>query len=120
MTDLYLDWQGDFQPSASGDLMLVDGNDEVYQRLFRRLCTATQGYIWHIDYGAGLPQKIGDPWSVTSIQAICVSQLAMEQSVAPFPPPVINVTEPIPGTISIDVQYTDGITGESVAFNITV
>jgi hypothetical protein len=86
----------------------------------RRLCTAVQGYIWHPEYGAGLPQKIGDPWQPTQIEAICREQANMEASVAPDPPPIVNVTEVIPGMVSIDIQYISAKTGAAVQFNITV
>jgi len=59
MADLWLEWGDDFQVDATGDLLIADGDDEVRQRLERRLFTAVQGYVWHPDYGAGLPQKIG-------------------------------------------------------------
>lgn len=122
MPDAYLDWKGDFQVSPSGGLLMVDGDDMVQQRLMRRLCTAVQGYVWHGDYGAGLPQKIGSPWSATGIKAIVTSQIYEEASVAISPPPVINVTAAanVPGLISIDISYTDAVTGTAVSFTITV
>jgi phage baseplate assembly protein W len=120
MTDYWLDWQDDFHVSPQGGLTLVDGDDEARQRLMRRLCTAVQGYIWHPEYGAGLPQKIGDPWQPTQIEAICREQANMEASVAPDPPPIVNVTEVIPGMVSIDIQYISAKTGAAVQFNITV
>ena len=120
MTDYWLNWQDDFRVSPQGGLMLVDGDDEVRQRLMRRLFTAVEGYIWHPEYGAGLPQKIGDPWQPTQIEAICRDQVSQEASVAANPPPRVGVAEIIPGMISIDIQYTSAQTGAAVQFNITV
>lgn len=120
MADFWLQWGKDFVVSAQGGLVMADGDDYARQRLFRRLCTAVYGYIWHRDYGAGLPQKIGDPWSPSEIQAICMSQVNMEQAVAVSPPPIVSVAEVMPGMVSIDVSYTDAKTGEAVEFNITV
>jgi len=120
MTDYWLDWQDDFYVSPRGGLVLVDGDDEARQRLMRRLCTAVKGYIWHPEYGAGLPQKIGDPWQPPTIEAICREQVAMESSVAAFPPPRVFVVERIAGMVSIDIQYTSAQTGLAVQFNITV
>jgi hypothetical protein len=118
MADLFLEWNSDFKKSASGGLELVNGDDFARQRLMRRCCTAVAGYVWHPEYGAGLPQKIGDPWSVEYIQAIVSSQVAMEASVAPNPPPKTAAAEIIPGLISVDISYTDNKTGVAVNFQL--
>jgi hypothetical protein len=120
MTDFWLEWQNDFLVSPQGGLTLVDGDDEARQRLMRRLCTAVKGYIWHPEYGAGLPQKIGDPWQPTEIEAICRDQVNQEASVATIPPPIVNVSEVIPGMVSIDIAYTSAQTGLAVQFNVTI
>lgn len=120
MTDYWLDWQNDFRVSPTGGLVLVDGDDEARQRLMRRLCTAVMGYIWHPDYGAGLPQKIGDPWEPAEIEAICRAQVNMESSVAMNPPPRVNVSEIIPGMCSIDIRYISAQTGLAVQFSIAL
>ena len=120
MADFWLAWGGDFIVSATGGLVMAEGDDEAQQRLFRRLCTAVLGYVWHTEYGAGIPQKVGDPWSQTYIQALCMSQINMEAAVAVSPPPVIGVAEILPGLVSIDVQYISALTGQAVAFNITL
>lgn len=120
MTDYWLDWQSDFHVSPTGGLSLVDGDDEARQRLMRRLCTAVKGYIWHPEYGAGLPQKIGDPWQPTQIEAICREQVSMESSVALDPPAQVFVAEVIAGMVSIDIAYTSAQTGLAVQFNITL
>lgn len=121
MTDVALEWGGDFQISSTGGLLLVDGDVEVRQRLERRLFTAVQGYVWHPEYGAGLPQKIGGVPSVSDIKSIVASQLALEQSVAPSPPPVLTVTASPnqPSSVMIGIQYTDAVTGVTVSFSIT-
>lgn len=121
MTDVALEWHDDFRIDATGDLATVDGDDEVRQRLERRLFTAVQGYVWHPEYGAGLPQKIGGTLSSYEIKAICASQLAMEASVAPNPPAQLTVSYAAnnPSVISIGIQYWDAATGVSVSFSIT-
>lgn len=119
--DLCLEWNDDFQIDATGDLLLVSGDDEVRQRLERRLFTAVQGYVWHPDYGAGLPQKIGSTLSVPQIQSIVASQLALEASVAPSPPAQLTVTaDPNDrGNVGIAIKYYDAQTGDAVSFTIT-
>ena len=76
MPDIFLEWDEDFQIDASGDLLTVTGDDEVRQLLERRLFTAIEGYVWHPEYGAGLPQKIGSVFSREQIQSIVNSQVA--------------------------------------------
>lgn len=121
MADLSLEWQGDFTPDATGDLFVVDGDDEVRQRLERRLFTAVQGYVWHPEYGAGLPQKVGSVLTVAQIRSIVMSQIALEASVAPNPPAQISVTANAnqPSLINIAIQYFDAATGISVSFSIS-
>lgn len=119
MADLSLEWGGDFQLSATGGLLLVDGDVMVRQRLERRLFTAVNGYVWHPSYGAGLPQKIGSVFSVSQIRSICVSQLALEASVAASPTAQITVAQQPGGTVSIGILYWDAKTGVSVSFTIT-
>jgi len=121
MTDIALEWKDDFQIDSTGDLATVDGDDEVRQRLERRLFTAVKGYVWHADYGAGLPQKIGSVLSVSEIKSVCASQIALEASVAPSPPAQLTVSASPndPGTIVIGIQYWDAKSGASVSFTIT-
>ena len=119
--DCYLEWNADFVIGADGDLLLVDGDVEVRQRLERRLFTAVQGYVWHPEYGAGLPQKIGSVYSPAQIQAIVLSQLQKEASLAAYPPTNLNIIQSPnePDNIGIGIQYYDALTGVSVSFQIT-
>jgi hypothetical protein len=119
MTDVALEWNSDWEVDSTGDLLLVDGNTEIQQRLSRRLFTAVHGYVWHPKYGAGLPQKIGSLFTPTQIQAICRTQLNLEATVAVSPPAVIVVTEFPGGAMQIFIQYTATATGVSVSFTIT-
>jgi hypothetical protein len=121
MPDLYLEWHEDFLADATGDLFTVDGDVEVRQRLERRLFTAVRGYVWHPEYGAGLPQRIGDPIGVYEVQAICAAQLALEASVAIFPPAQLTVeaSPNQPDSIMVGIKYWDAGTGVAVSFTIT-
>ena len=105
--------------NSTGDLLVVDGDDEVRQRLERRLFSATQSYIWHPSYGAGLPQKIGSVLSASEIKSVCAAQLALEASVAPSPPAQLTVTAQPGGLTVIGIQYWNAKTGVSVSFTIT-
>lgn len=121
MADLSLEWNDDFAIDISGDLLVVDGDVEVRQRLERRLFTAVNGYLWHPEYGAGLPQKIGSVFSVYQIKSIVTSQLALEESVAISPPAQLSVTaDPNNASIiTISIKYWDAKSGNSVSFSIT-
>jgi len=119
--DAWLEWNGDFQVSASGGLLLADGDDWTNQRIIRRLCTAVNGYVWHQDYGAGLLQRIGRPARAGAIQALVRAQIALEGSVAPTPAPQVTVVED-PNTLglfTITIQYVSNATGEPVTLSFT-
>lgn len=120
MPDLNLEWHDDLSADSSGDLLLVDGDDETRQRLERRLFTAVKGYVWHQDYGAGLPQKIGDPWSIGQITSIVNAQVYNEASVATFPPVQVSVgaSPNQPDHVGIGIKYWDAATGVAVNFQI--
>lgn len=107
MPDINLDWKGDFAFSPSGDLATVDSDDVTRQRIIRRLFTATRGYIWHLEYGAGLPERIGKVAIPRVIQAICRAQILLEPTVAKMPVPVVTVDEStqLLGEFIITISY---------------
>jgi hypothetical protein len=119
MTDISLEWNDDFFPDSTGDLATVDGDVETRQRLERRLFTAVNGYVWHKDYGAGLPQKIGSVFSNEEIKSICAAQLQLESSVAPFPAAQLEVVPIAGGLTVISIKYFDSRLGVTVSFTIT-
>src|SRR5215469_6503831 len=114
MPDIALDWGGDFSFDNTGDLLLIDGDPYVRQKIERRLCTAVLSYIYHLDYGAGLLQQIGMAPSLSTIQSLVHSQIALEESVAPSPSPVITVTRALGGAYYIAINYTDANTKQQV------
>lgn len=120
-SDVWLEWNGDFQVSARGGLLLVGGPDYARQRITRRLLTAVMGYVWHNDYGAGLPQKIGRTVNVTALTALVRSQIALEAAVSPSPAPVVGVKadQNKLGLYTITIDYTDAATGAPVQLSFT-
>jgi hypothetical protein len=119
MADLYHDFGNDLQVSPSGDLLLIDNlpqtgvaPDLSRQRIIRRLLTPVRGYIWHLEYGAGIPQKIGLPEQAGVIQALVAANIALEASVATYPPPITKVTQYDGGLFLISITYTDAQLGE--------
>jgi hypothetical protein len=120
MADIDLDWKADMTIGPDGDLLLADGDDMVRQRIERRLFTAVQGYIWHQEYGAGLPDRIGRVARARDIQSLVAANIALETSVSPTPVPAITVDETQPGLFVIGIVYTDAATGTSVSLNFEV
>ena len=122
MADLDLNWRGDFDLTPAGDLLLADGPDLTQQRILRRLFTARSAYIWHLGYGAGLPQRIGRVARESVIASIVRSQIALEKSVAAIPPPTIKVSAAPsnPGLFVIAIAYSDAVTGEAISIQLEV
>ena len=121
MSDLWLEWNGDFAAAANGDLLLATSSDESRQSICRRLFTAVHGYVFHPEYGAGLPQKIGSPANQNTLQAIVASQIALESAVDQSQP--VNVTvhadKNMAGLYTIKIEYTEAVTGEPVELSFT-
>ncbi len=108
--------------SDTGDLAAVTSTNMGLQRVLRRLLTnppqtdvagnviSTGDYLWHQDYGAGVPRQVGQNVDTAEIKALIRGQMLLEAAVAKSPDPVITVT-PIDTGISVDVQYNDAVTG---------
>ncbi|MCJ2084589.1 hypothetical protein MKK88_01080 [Methylobacterium sp. E-005] len=120
MADIFLNWNDDFQITADGDLMLVDGSDETRQSIIRRLLTQAGSYIWAVEYGASLPERIGRVAREKTIAAIVRGQIALETTVASVPVPKTTVTASTvtQGLFAIDIQYTDAVTGAAIAVSL--
>ncbi len=122
MADLSLEWNSDFSLTPAGDLALVDGDDLAQQRIVRRLFTAVRGYVWHPEYGAGLPQKIGGTFRTYQISSLVRAQMALEASVAQNPPPQVAVAQDPtnPGLQIISIIYTDAPSGRQISLTFSL
>ena len=120
MADLFCWWGQDLTILPNGDLLAIEGLVEGEQRVMRRLLTNTGDYIWHLDYGAGLPRFVGQPEQPEAMNALILSQMLLEDAVSQSPLPTVNTTA-ITNGISADIKYTDADTGEAAAlgFNVT-
>ena len=120
MIDLWHYYGGDLAQSATGDLLGVDGTVKGQQRILRRLLTNPGDYLWHPDYGAGLPAKVGDVFDAAKIRALIRGQILLEAAVARSPEPVIDVQQ-IPSGLSVNIQYNDAPSGarQTLSFNVT-
>lgn len=82
--------------------------NDVTQRIIRRLLTNPGDYVWHTDYGAGLGSYVGEPYSPSLIEGTILNQLQLEPLVAETPAPNIlfnqSMAEPF-STNSVTVQY---------------
>lgn len=131
MSDLYHYFGSDLSLSPTGDLLPVDGSTQGSQRVLRRLLTnpaqkdasgnvtAPGDYIFHPDYGAGLPRMVGDAVNIAKIKGVIRGQILLEASVARNPDPVITVSE-IQGGVSVYIHYNDAQTGKPVALAFNV
>jgi hypothetical protein len=102
--DLWHEWGAGLKVSATGDLAVVDGSEMTRQRILRRLMTAIKGYVWHKDYGAGVPQMIGSPQDTDDVTALIRSQIMLERAVGRNPLPEITVTR-IPGGMDFSILF---------------
>ena len=120
MADLSLEFGTDLSISPSGDLVMSEGDNLTRQRILRRLMTAGRAYVWHQDYGAGLPQRLGLTAQARVIRSICMAQIRLEASVAKLPIPKIQVTPAPGGFLSIGIFYTNAISGVAASMTFEV
>lgn len=121
--DLYQYFGNDIVPSIKGDLEAVDGVTESQQRILRRLLTNPGSYIFHVNYGAGLPQYIGVALNTATFQKIkgvIISQMKLEQSVAQNPEPEVTLQAVTEGLYcSIKYRLANTPTETVLAFTVT-
>jgi hypothetical protein len=132
LNDVFHYFGGDIQVSSTGDLQPVDTTLRGQQRILRRLLTnpsvrnadgtVEQGdYIWHPEYGAGLPKWIGRLKDEAKIKALILGQMMLEDAVAKLPEPTIELQD-IPDGIFVLINYVDAPTQtpQVLSFNVTI
>ncbi len=120
MADLAHLFGNDLSLSPTGDLALSDSTQAGQERVLRRLLTNPGGYIWQLDYGAGLPAMVGTPADSNRIQAVVGAQMTLEPAVSRLPVPVVTVTASINGTVVASAKYTDAATGNTQVLTVPV
>ena len=105
MPDINSPWGGDWGVSPNGDLALVDGDARAKQRIIRRFFTNLGAYIFHPDYGASVPERIGDNLDVNVIASVLTGQALLEDAVAKSPPPVVTCVA-ITNGVLVRLVYT--------------
>ena len=99
MANLQHTFGSDLTSSANGDILTSDGTREGQERVLRRLLTNPKVYIWHLNYGAGLPVNygaglpgfVGRVANSLGITAIAKAQMFLEAIVSRNPGPTISV-----------------------------
>jgi hypothetical protein len=119
MNDLYHYFGADLAITNTGSLMPVDGTVKGQQRVLRRLLTNPGGYLWHLNYGAGLPAMVGSLTDIPAIKAVIQEQMLLESVVAQDPAPVITVA-PIQSGVSVQISYVDATTKTAQVLNFNV
>lgn len=107
----------DLQLSATGDLLLVDGTVLGEQRVLRRLLTNRGDYVFHLDYGASLPARVGDLLNIPDLNAAIRAQIFQEAVVSQSPPPTIEVIKSGIGSVVINITYQDAFTGQQASLS---
>lgn len=133
MPDIDHLWSGDINAGPTGDLGVIDGQALGVQRIVRRLMTrgfypASVGvpaiqaeYIWHPDYGASLPQRIGGRADLNLLTSVISSQILKEADwIAANPPPTVKLIQAGVGAVAITITYTVKATGaqQQLSFNV--
>ena len=118
MPDAFHECGSDLLLGPTGGLALADGSTLGEQRVLRRLLTNPFDYIWHIDYGAGLPQFVGQPARLQRIRAVARTQMRKEHAVAKSPAPTVDVTGSVDGTVYAHIRYVDRQTGVTAVLNV--
>lgn len=114
-------WYGDdVQLSSKNDLNPVISSDKTTQRIIRRLMTNPGAYVWHLDYGAGILEHVGDTMAnLGIIEGLCVAQVQLEHGVASQPPPAVAF-EMNGDMLTVKVEYTDQDTNSRQFLSFTV
>lgn len=128
LNDLYHYWGTDLTVDGLGDLATVNGTLRGQQRVLRRLLTnpasadAPADYIFHPEYGAGLPRFLGQPIDTQKIVAACLAQMLLEDSVASTPAPQITISQigSDNTAFSVAIAYNDAATKAPVTLSFTV
>ena len=110
MPDLDAFWNSDLVVTLTGGINIVDGLNLTEQRILRRLLTNPGDYIWHPNYGAGLPRYIGQAVAPSVIEGAAAAQILQEQTVARSPAPQITAVIG-PDLISMTIKYWSATSG---------
>ncbi len=113
-------WFGeDLSVSGTGDIALSDGIDLSNERIVRRLMTNLTEYIWHTEYGASVPKRVGDTLDLSLVESIIRSQIFDEESVSKDHDITIKV-QPVLNGVFCQIDYIEALTGRQASLNFDV
>ena len=112
-------WSTDVVLTANGDVNTVTSTALGEQRVLRRLMTNPGDYIWHPDYGAGLPRYVGTNLNLLEIEGVIREQLAKEKAVTQSPPPVVKL-RPILNGLFVNILWIDADTSQQATLEFDV
>lgn len=112
-------WGDDLSLNDTGDLAIADGTLRGQQRVLRRLMTCLQQYVWHLDYGAGVPKFIGELLDVPLITSVIRNQMSLEEAVDQSTAPAITI-KPSTDGIFCRIVYADATTQTVQVLNFEV
>lgn len=104
---------GDLLLDKNGSLAVASGATETRQKVLRRLYAVAGDYLWHQDYGAGLPRMVGDPMRAELTQGVIRAQISRESGVDTTAPVGVTVSERPDGTVNCMVSYVDAMTQDT-------
>lgn len=115
MADLFHAWGSDLSLGPTGDLAVAKGATRSQQRIIRRLCTNGRDainqrvgeYVFHSEYGAGIPRYVGQPGQTARVEGVCREQMFNEASIVQSPPPGVTVAADQLGILNLTITYTD-------------
>lgn len=101
--DLALDWAGDLQVSAQGDLLQSTSLKLLQERIIRRILTNKKALMWEPDFGAGIPTFVCAELNAdikNQIKQRIIQEVYKEEAVARDPEPEITFTQALDGFIA--------------------
>lgn len=128
MRDISHYYGGDLDLSPTGDLLVADETTTGEQRVYRRLLTnpaltdrsgqttASADYIFHPDYGAGVPRYVGQPTDIGAVKSLIRTQIGKEAAVAQSPAPVIDV-QSSENLLTTVIRYNDAESKQPVSIS---
>ncbi|RUT27440.1 phage tail protein [Asaia sp. W19] len=97
----------DLSLDQGGALNTVAGSLSTRQNILRRLCTNPGAYLWHIDYGAGLPSRVGQPVREDATKGLIARQLALEAGIDQKSPISVTLVPSGMSTYACTIAYSE-------------
>jgi hypothetical protein len=120
MADIQHTYGNDLTLSLTSDIATSDGSQLGQERVLRRLLTIPGAYIWHLNYGAGLPRFVGLVANRLRIAALAKAQMYREAAVARNPAPIVSVDVQNTGVVTLGIKYADAASQKPQTLNLNL